>query len=341
MNSAQKLRRKRFLLYFIILAVFLAAACRNPAGGPPPPNQPAPNPPSAQKPPAPNLPVEDQKQAEKDAVKSQLSYLIEGAENLLIEFESCEVSADGSDIYKDTYWISAGQIQDLKTAIDEAINAAGNNSLTLDDLKKALDAVDAIYKTAEKAKKFGTFTADKKYLQEQIDAAEAKMTGVIISGKNGDDVKYSNYWVTQAMMTALNAALDTAQTLNGNDLARQNDVDAAANNLAAAIKDFDKQEGKLIPGAVDGVTFEGPGDETINLPGNTSLSWANNEKLTVTVTEIFNSYQWIVDGVKIPGAAENSITLNARDYSIGAHTLTLKVVKGGVPYTKTLTFKVN
>jgi len=278
-----------------------------------------------------------------DALKlDALNAIITEAETLLSELKALQESVDGSDVYKDTLWISAARKKALEDAIAQAQKSADNEYIRPEQIDEAGTALAAAFDTAKEAKKLGTFTANKTELQKQIDAANAKNAGVIIiSSNNGLDVKYPNNWVTEAMMTSLNAALAKAQTLNGDDLARQDDVNAAATNLAAAVAAFNKQEGRLIPGSVDRYTFEGPKDETITLPENKVLSWADDTLLTVTVDEAFDSYQWYVDGEIKPGATVNSITLNAKSFSVGTHTLTLKVKKDGVPYTKTLTFKVN
>ena len=157
---------------------------------------------------------------------------------------------------------------------------------------------------------------------------------------NGSDVLTTATWVIKDMMDALEAALSSAVQLNGNPNARQEPVNEAAQKLAAAIKAFKPEPGLLTPGLVT-IIFDRPDDETITLTGAQNLSWAENTILTVTVTETFGSYQWYVDGVIRTGETGKSISLNARIFSVGAHTLTLKVTKGGVPYTKTLTFTVN
>ena len=87
--------------------------------------------------------------------------------------------------------------------------------------------------------------------------------------------------------------------------------------------------------------FTGPQDETITLSEVKSLSWASNDELEISVMEEFDSYQWFVNGEKADGASGNSITLSARDFSKGTHTVTLKVFQDGIPHTKTIYFTVN
>jgi hypothetical protein len=271
--------------------------------------------------------------------RSQLDALIQDAQNFLVELQGLQESVDGADVYEDTYWISADQKLALANAISMAQITADNEFVTPDEARQALDALSDVYNAAWYAKKHGTFTADKTNLQAQIELAYQKMTGIFIS-KDGFDILTSYKWVTQEMMTALDDALIRAKNLNGEPYARQEAVDAKAQNLYAAIAAFTPRDGLLIPGLVK-ITFVGPSDETITLTGDKALSWADNTPLIVTVAEEFNSYQWYIDGVIKAGETGKSISLNARSFSIGAHTLTLKVMKGSVPYTKTLTFTVN
>ncbi|MCL2211895.1 MAG: hypothetical protein FWB95_08240 [Treponema sp.] len=94
------------------------------------------------------------------------------------------------------------------------------------------------------------------------------------------------------------------------------------------------------PAGVIKYNFVSPQDENITLGEAQTLSWAANDSLIINVKEEFDSYQWYVDGA-ITGETGNSITLNARDFSSGAHIVTLKVFKGSTPYTKTIKFTVN
>jgi uncharacterized repeat protein (TIGR02543 family) len=58
----------------------------------------------------------------------------------------------------------------------------------------------------------------------------------------------------------------------------------------------------------------------------------------ITLTGTWTSQEWRVDG-KVRGA-ETSFEVNAADYTEGGHLLELVVVKGGVPWSKTLRFRV-
>jgi hypothetical protein len=85
--------------------------------------------------------------------------------------------------------------------------------------------------------------------------------------------------------------------------------------------------------ATDSVTvnFNGlPQDETIGLTVPTAtLSWVANTTLTVTVGGTFSAYEWYVDGVVLSGQTGTSVTLNARDYALGGHTVSVRVTTAG------------
>lgn len=87
-------------------------------------------------------------------------------------------------------------------------------------------------------------------------------------------------------------------------------------------------------------TFTGPEGESITLSAAQTLSWEKDEKITINVTEVFDSYQWRVNGM-INGTTGNSITLSARNLGTGTHTVSLKVTIGSITYTKTIYFTVN
>ena len=113
-------------------------------------------------------------------------------------------------------------------------------------------------------------------------------------------------------------------------------MNAAKDALDGAITTFTnaRNAGKKVPGSVT-YTFSGlPVDETITLSAASALSWTNNTSLTVSVSETFNAYEWYIDGVVVSGQTTQSITLQARTYRVGVHTLTLRVQKDGVWYTK-------
>jgi hypothetical protein len=92
-----------------------------------------------------------------------------------------------------------------------------------------------------------------------------------------------------------------------------------------------------------GVNFGGlPQDETIGLtvPAAT-LSWVANTTLTVSVGDTFSAYMWYVDGVVLPGAIENSVSLTAQNYSLGRHNVSVRVrTAGGAFYSKTAHFTI-
>jgi hypothetical protein len=90
------------------------------------------------------------------------------------------------------------------------------------------------------------------------------------------------------------------------------------------------------------VTFDGlPQDETITLTGaDSSLSWAANTTLTVTVSETFDGYRWALDVDVLPGETGSSLTLYAGNLSVKTHSLTVYVTKAGHEYAKRVTFTV-
>jgi hypothetical protein len=62
------------------------------------------------------------------------------------------------------------------------------------------------------------------------------------------------------------------------------------------------------------------------------------QKETLGVTGTFDTYKWRVDGT-VKGTG-NSLVLNAVDYSLGPHQVSLEVTLNGIPYSKAGTFTV-
>ncbi|MCL2066887.1 MAG: hypothetical protein FWG99_05435 [Treponema sp.] len=91
------------------------------------------------------------------------------------------------------------------------------------------------------------------------------------------------------------------------------------------------------------VTFSGFNDETINLTMNTNNDLREGDVLTVSVIGAYDRYyDWFLDGNPNGGGDYyNSREVHIDEYMyIGFHTLMVVVTKGGVPYSKEVTFRV-
>jgi hypothetical protein len=245
----------------------------------------------------------------------------------------------GSEHRVDELWVSSAVYRALQDALTAAENARYNNNAT----KNAVDTALANLQTA-----LGNFNpqpgisvADKDELNALIEQVTTKL-GSVAESVDGRDVYDHLEWATAAEKAALEAVLDQAHGIATNATAAQEAVDDMTADLQDAFDAFKPQAGKK---AVDQlgfvITFNQPGDETITLSAGQTLSWIRNDELPITVTETFASYQWYIDGAIKNGATGNSISLFAGDFARNStHFVTLKVTKGGVPYTKTLNFRV-
>jgi hypothetical protein len=271
--------------------------------------------------------------------KTALNAKIDEAWQKMTEVKTSE-SGDGSEWKPDEYWVSSA----VYTALEEAL-AVAEQARDYDNATKA--AVDAVLANLQIAfdnfdPQPGISVADKDDLNALIRQVEEILARVEVSN-NGLDVYDNLEWVTAAEKAALEAVLHEAQHIAGNAVAEQEAVDDITTVLQDAFDAFKPQSGKKAVGHLDFyVTFTQPGDETITLGEDQTPSWILNDPITISVTETFTSYQWYVDGAIKSGATGNSITLYAGDFARNStHFVTLKVTKGGVPYTKTLTFRVN
>jgi hypothetical protein len=102
------------------------------------------------------------------------------------------------------------------------------------------------------------------------------------------------------------------------------------------------------------ITFTGtPTAETIDIsPSDSPLNWSDNTTLTVTVDTSLDkwangaSFEWHLDGPVLTGAdaadnaADSGVELHAQNYLPGTHTLSVKVTKDGLSYSKTIVFSI-
>jgi hypothetical protein len=88
------------------------------------------------------------------------------------------------------------------------------------------------------------------------------------------------------------------------------------------------------------ITISGAGDENISgMPvGGITISRAANGSINATIGGGYSSVAWYVDAIARGSSA--SITVRARDYAAGNHTLTVLVYKDGIPYTNRVAFVV-
>jgi len=254
-------------------------------------------------------------------------------------YNSAAASPNGKDVTAPAQWVTAG----VKAAYQAVINgekAKINNPVLSDEvISAAIENLAAAGIEFNAAKALGRYV-NKSALQKAINDAYAKMAGVN-KANDGSQLMITDKWAAPAMFNTLNAALAAAEIINNDEeVDVQKIVDDAAGVLNGAIAAFIIKNGVLIETGFDfKVTFNAPQDETITLSAAQTISWELNEYLDINVTEQFDSYQWFVDGKQIPGSG-NSIRIYAQDYSVTAHTLTIRVTKNGVPYTKTLNFRV-
>ena len=251
--------------------------------------------------------------------------------------------ASGLNVYSVDYWNGSSWVQLVQRA--QSFAGSTDGSVSYGDFFHEVTAQKFRWKAVNCAApaiiEFSLYnTADRAVLKQTISSAIAKMAGVVRTD-NGSGLLITQNWASEEMFAALEAAIAGAQAVALNEKASQNEVNAVAAALNSAIAAFVPQKGQLISSGINySYTFSGPKDETITLSGTQVLSWVKNNKLEISVGEIFDSYQWYVDGVIRAGETGKSITLSARDFSPASHTVTVRVTKGGIPYTKSLIFTV-
>jgi hypothetical protein len=151
------------------------------------------------------------------------------------------VDADGGNVPVGTSWVTQDTMDALNAAIRtaEGIAArAGASQADVDAAMEPLTAATAAFNAAKQAgTKTGAETADKTALSGAIAAANDAKTSVVVNTAAGN-VPAGTFWVTQAEITALNAAIAAAEGIAVKAGASQAEVDAAASPLTAAIAAF-------------------------------------------------------------------------------------------------------
>jgi predicted phage tail protein len=117
-------------------------------------------------------------------------------------------------------------------------------------------------------------------------------------------------------------------------------VDAAGNKSSG--EDISKTP--LAPTGLVRVELGGlPEDEEITLTGpENTLSWFDNTQLTISVSETFTAYRWILDGAVLAGETGASLSLSAGNLAVKKHYVTVFVKKtnDGPEYAKRVNFTV-
>jgi hypothetical protein len=95
------------------------------------------------------------------------------------------------------------------------------------------------------------------------------------------------------------------------------------------------------------ITFSIADDGFVGFPAETPVIYKDGgdgtdykKTLTVTLEGEYTSHAWYVDGAAVHDANGASIALDAANYSARKHTLTVRVVKDGKPYSKEINFEV-
>ena len=88
------------------------------------------------------------------------------------------------------------------------------------------------------------------------------------------------------------------------------------------------------------ITVTSPQNETITFSQVEDIVVAAGSTLMVSISEGFDSYEWMLDGVILPGQTSATVTVDCSPLTLGVHHLTAFVEKSGLLYSKTLRFRI-
>lgn len=121
-----------------------------------------------------------------------------------------KTSANGTDVFVGTYWVTSAQMSALESAISTA-NTAKVTVSSKEQADTAANTLNTAITTFNNSKQQGSkIRVDISALTYAIADAKAARTGISISS-DGFDISPSNKWVTQADLNTLNSAISTAE----------------------------------------------------------------------------------------------------------------------------------
>jgi hypothetical protein len=174
---------------------------------------------------------------------------------------------------------------------------------------------------------------DKTALNAAIAAANTAKTGVVVDSAAENQLP-GIWWVTQAVLDALNTAIGAAETLAAKEGATQTELDAGVTALTTATTTFTaaKQDGTKHTGTAS-VTLKAPAaladeaQDTLNINTVTIYRQGaqdNDVTITADLTNLSGAtVEWFMDNESLGTGI--SVTLGAANYFPGAHHLSLEV----------------
>ena len=209
------------------------------------------------------------------------------------------VDTDAANVAAGTRWVTQAELSALETAVTAAQAVAGNADATQAQVDGAVTALTTATTAFNAAKKEGSKTggpsaADKTALAGAIDAANTAKAGVAVA-TDAANVATGTKWVTQADMTAFEAAITAAQAVAGNADATQAQVDDAVTALTTATTAFNaaKQDGSkpdtaALTAAISAATAAKTGIVVNTDAANVAIGikWVSQAAMTVFETAI-------------------------------------------------------
>ncbi|MDR3283782.1 MAG: FIVAR domain-containing protein [Treponema sp.] len=251
---------------------------------------------------------------------------------------------DPANVAQGMVFVTPAELADLNAAIESAQSVADSSASTQAQINAAEDAVKEATTTFTAAKKTGTKEElDTTALNYAIDAANAAKTDVVVINDVSDNVAQGTVFVSTEVMATFNEAIADAQAVVDSSASTQAQINAAEDAVKEATATFNtaKKTGTRTDEGVETGVNIGFNDKGDALDQKTSFvisrTGEQNTKI-VTVTGTWDTIQWSVDA--LDKGIGQSITIDAKDHTIGGHTLSVTVVKDGIPWSQSISFTV-
>jgi uncharacterized repeat protein (TIGR02543 family) len=227
-------------------------------------------------------------------------------------------------------WLPTGEANSFKSNYNTILSRT-EASITTSDEPAVTSALSAYNNLSQAAQ---DLLSEEK---ETLDSFKAKIDGIKAEQAA---TTFKNNHTTILNKTLANITSDDKNRVTS-ALSAYSGLSPEAQALLGAEKTkLDSFKAKIDSLGTGSVTLVYPTDKAYNLlSGTITISKSGTPSAhTFTVSGDFDSYRWLVDGS--PRGSGKSFTLNAGDYAVGDHQISLEVTLDGGVYSDDHTFKV-
>lgn len=258
---------------------------------------------------------------------------------------SVSTATAGNEVPEGSQWVTAEELGALTSAISSAEAVVQNGSATQEQVDAAKTTLETAITTFNSAKKNGTQKAVT-FSNLTVNGSETETTTVLTLTFSQDvtDLATSDITLSGSASATKGALTKTGTGVYTLGVTLESDGNVVV-TVAKAGYAFDAPKSVTVNYFTGGgvtIIVENPVDQTLSVTADkTNVSRKMGE--TVTLTASTTAVEWLVEGKTLAGITtdtEATLTLNARDYTVGVHYATVIVTIDGKRYSKEVSFHV-